>query len=105
LPSLAVVAIQVKLRSFAGGAGTILWDVADRTAAYGSDGFTVFPRVVAVEILPVPVLVMVDDLWQLIHLELLVLRGMGIIEGPLLERDVSADKVDQPAVLLIKLMA
>ena len=30
---------------------------------------------------------------------------MGIIESPLLERDISADKVDQPAVLLIKLVA
>ena len=30
---------------------------------------------------------------------------MRIIEGPLLERDISADEVDQPAVLLIELMA
>ena len=48
---------------------------------------------------------MVDDLWQLVHLELLILGGMGIVEGPLLKRDISADKVDQPAVLLIKLVA
>jgi hypothetical protein len=27
---------------------------------------------------------------------------MGIIKGPLFQRDVSADKVDQPAVLLVK---
>ena len=47
----------------------------------------------------------VDDLRELIHLKLLVLGGMGIIERPLFERDISADKVDQPAVLLIKLMA
>ena len=44
-------------------------------------------------------------LTELIDLELLILGGMGIVEGPLLERDISADKVDQPAVLLIKLMA
>ena len=48
---------------------------------------------------------MVDNLRQLIDLELLILGGMGIVEGPLLERDISADKIDQPAVLLIKLMA
>ena len=48
---------------------------------------------------------MIDDPGELIHLELLVLGRMGIIEGPLLERDISADEVDQPAVLLIKLMA
>ncbi len=29
---------------------------------------------------------------------------MGIIEGPLLKRDISADKREQPAVLLIKLV-
>ena len=48
---------------------------------------------------------MVDNLRQLIDLELLILGGMGIVEGPLLEWDISADKVDQPAVLLIKLVA
>ncbi len=53
----------------------------------------------------VPVLMMVDNLRQLIDLELLILGGMGIVEGPLLEWDISADKVDQPAVLLIKLVA
>ena len=29
---------------------------------------------------------------------------MGIIKGPLLKRDISADKREQPAVLLIKLV-
>ena len=48
---------------------------------------------------------MVDDPGELIHLELLVLGRMGIIKGPLFKRDISADKVDQPAVLLIKLVA
>ena len=48
---------------------------------------------------------MVDNLRQLIDLELLILGRMGIVEGSLLERDISADKIDQPAVLLIKLMA
>jgi hypothetical protein len=45
-----------------------------------------------------------NDLWELIHLELLVFWGVGIIKGPLPERDISADKIDQPAVLLIKLL-
>jgi hypothetical protein len=48
---------------------------------------------------------MVDNLRELIDLEPLILGGMGIVEGPLLERDISTDKVDQPAILLIKLMA
>ena len=38
---------------------------------------------------------MVDNLRELIDLELLILGGMGIVEGPLLERDISADKIDQ----------
>ena len=45
---------------------------------------------------------MIDDLWELIHLELLVLGGMGIVKNPLLKRDIFADKVDKPAVLLIR---
>ena len=47
----------------------------------------------------------VYDLRELIHLELLVPGRMGIIKGPLFKRDISADKVDQPAILLIKLVA
>ena len=48
---------------------------------------------------------MIDNLWKLIHFELLVLRGMRIIESPLPERDISADEVDKPAVLLIEQVA
>ena len=105
LAGFAVVAIQVRLGSLTGRAGTILRNVAFGTALHRSDRLSVFPCVVTVKSLPVPVLVMVNDLWQLVHLELLVLGGMGIVEGPLLERNISADKVDQPAVLLIKMMA
>lgn len=47
---------------------------------------------------------MIDDLWELIHLEFLILGGMGIVKSPLLERNIFADKVDKPAVLLIKMM-
>ena len=47
---------------------------------------------------------MIDDLWELVHLELLVFGGMGIVKSPLLKRDIFADKVDKPAVLLIKMM-
>ena len=69
------------------------------------DRFPVLSCIVLVEILPVPVLLVINNFWKLVHLELLILGGMGIVEGPLLERDISTDKVDQPAVLLIKLMA
>ena len=90
---------------FAGRTGAFFGDIARRAAADRLNRFSVFPGIVFIEILPVPVLVVIDDLRKLIYLELLVLGGMGIIESPLLERDISADKVDQPAVLLIKLVA
>jgi hypothetical protein len=39
-----------------------------------------------------------------VYLELLVLGRMGIVEGPLPERDISAENGDKPAVLLIKVV-
>ncbi len=36
------------------------------------------------------------------NLEFPVSGGMGIIKSPLFKRDVFADKMDQPAVLLVK---
>jgi len=105
LAGFAVIAVQVRLGSLAGRTGAILRNVALGASPHGFDRLSVFPCVVTVEILPVPVLMMVDNLRELIDLEPLILGGMGIVEGPLLERDISTDKVDQPAVLLIKLMA
>ena len=34
---------------------------------------------------------------EAVSVEFLVFRGVWIIEGPLLERDISADKVQEPA--------
>jgi len=51
-----------------------------------------------------PVLAEVGDQWKFINFELLVFRKMGIIKSLLFERDVSAYEVDQPAVLLIKVL-
>ena len=49
---------------------------------------------------------MLDDLdfWKFVHFELLIFWRMGIIESPLLKRDISANKVNKPAVLLIKIL-
>jgi len=105
LSGLAVVAVEIGLWSITGGTGTILRDIAHRAALNGFNRLTILPGIVGIEILPVPVLVMVDDLRELIHLELLVLGRMGIVEGPLLKGDKFADKVDQPAVLLKNLVA
>ena len=105
MSGLAVVAVEIGLWSITGGTGTILRDIAHRAALNGFNRLTILPGIVGIEILPVPVLVMVDDFRELIHLELLVLGRMGIVEGPLLKGDIFADKVDQPAVLLKNLVA
>ena len=59
-----------------------------------SDRSAVFPDIVAVKIFPVPVLVMIDNLRKLIYFKLLVFGRMGIVESPLFEWNISADKVD-----------
>jgi hypothetical protein len=104
LSGFAVVAVEIGLWSFAGRAGAVFWDVTLRATADRHDRFAISPGIVAVKILIIPVLMVMNDLWELIHLELLVFWGVGIIKGPLPERDISADKIDQPAVLLIKLL-
>jgi hypothetical protein len=60
----------------------------------GLDRFTVPAGVIVVKILPIPFLMVIDDLRKLIHFELLVLGGMGIVKGPLLDGDVPTDKTD-----------
>lgn len=53
-----------------------------------------------------PVPFMLDDqyFWKLVHFKFLIVWRMGIIESPLLERDISSDEVEQPAVLLVKVL-
>ena len=46
----------------------------------------------------------VSDQREFISFELLVLGRVGIIESPLLERDISANEVNKPAVLLVKIL-
>ena len=65
----------------------------------------VLPCVVGVKVVEVPVLVVADDFGKLVNLELLVLWGMRVIKSPLPQRYVFADEFNQPAILLIKLLA
>ena len=53
---------------------------------------------------PVPFLLDDLDFGKFVYFELLIFGGMGIIESPLFEWYISADKTDQPAVLLIKIL-
>ena len=85
-------------------AGAVLRDIAFRAAPDGADLLAIAFFVVRDKFFISPVLPEVSDQRKLVDLELLVFGGMGIIKSPLLERDVSADEHDQPAVLLVKVL-
>ena len=104
LPFGAVVSVEVRHGGITARAGAVLWDVAFRAAVYGADLFAIAFFVVRDKFFISPVLPEVSDQRKLVDLELLVFGGMGIIKSPLLERDVSADEHDQPAVLLVKVL-
>ena len=59
--------------------------------------------VFAPEMLPVLFLKR-DNLWEFIRFELLIFGRVDIIESPLFQRDVSADKTDKPAILAIEII-
>ena len=57
------------------------------------DLFTITLFVVRDELFVSPVLTEIRDQRECINLELLIFGRVGIIEDPLLERDISADKI------------
>ena len=97
----SIVPHEIVHRGVTGRAGTVLRDITLYSAEYRTYGFVIALLVIRDEILPVPVLLIGYDFRKLINLELLVLRRMGIIKSPLLERDVSTDKVNKPADLFM----
>ena len=104
LSSFSVIAVKIGLWGTAGRAGAVLGDVAFLTSGDGFYLNTV--AVIQVRNQETPVPLMLDDLdfWKFVHFELLIFWRMGIIESPLLKGDISADEVDQPAVLLVKIL-
>ena len=65
--------------------------------------FTVFPLIVFEKELPI----LFDESFydrKLVNLKFLVLWRVRIIKSPLFERNISADKVNKPAVLLVKFL-
>ena len=68
---------------------------------YRTNGFVVTILIIGDEIYPIPFLFIGNDFWKLINLEFLILWRVGIIKSPLLERDVSTDKVNKPADLFM----
>ena len=99
----AVVVIDIQVGSPAERAEGIFGNGLAVTALDRFDGLAVLPLVVFKEELPVLLDERLDD-GQFVDGEFLVFWGMGVVESPLSERDVSADKLDQPAVLLIKVL-
>ena len=71
----------------------VLGNITFATAKDRFDGFVIALFVVGNEVSPFPILFEGYDFGKLINFKLLILGRMGIIESPLFERNVSADKV------------
>lgn len=103
---LTVIPHKVRHRSVAGWAGAVFRYIA--AVAFvtkdGTYGFVIALLIVGNKILPVPVVLEVLNAWKFVDFELLILGRMGIVESPLLERDVFTDEKDEPAVLLVKIL-
>ena len=100
----AIVFVKKGLGSITARAGAVVRDVAFRASSDREDLLTVAFFVVREEFPVSPVLPEVGNQGELVNLELLVFWGMGILKSPLLQGDISADEVDQPAVLLVKIL-
>ena len=93
LSGFAIIAVEIKLRSTTGRTMAIIRDVAGFPPGDRLDLFAVTVFKVRDEELPVPLMLMKLDSGKFIDFKFLVFRGMGIIKCPLLEWDVSADKI------------
>ena len=100
----AIVFVKEWFWSIAAGAGAVVRDVTLGTTANGAYFFAIAFFVVRDKLFISPVLTEVSDEREFIDFELLVFGGMRIIKSPLFEGDVSADEVEQPAVLLVKVL-
>lgn len=100
----AVIPIKERLWGITAWAGAAVRGIAFRAAADGPDLFVITFFEVGDEFFVSPVLAEIGDQREFIDLEFLVLWGMGIVKSPLLEGNISADEIDQPAVLLIKIL-
>ena len=102
-----IVLVKIDFWSVTARTLAVIRDIAFATTAYRSYWFVVFlvtPLKVLHKVLIIPRFY-IEDQREFVHFELLVFRGMRVIKGPLFEWDVPADKVYQPTVLLIKIVA
>lgn len=99
-----IVAVEVLGRGVTAGAACIGRDPAFAAPADRLQLTAVVRALVFTpEVLPV-LLLQRDDPGKLIRFELLVHWGVDLIVSPLPERDVSADKIEKPALLVIKII-
>ena len=96
LPVPAIVIIEIVVRSATEGTDNILRDGFPVTPLDRSDGLAILPEIVLEEELPVLFDERLEER-ETVSGKLLVFRGVGIIESPLLERNISADEVQEPA--------
>ena len=89
----AVVLVKIGLWSLTTGTGTFFRDVTFGLTFDGADLLAVTLIEVRNQFLIGPVLTEIRNQRKFINLVLLVFGGMGVIKRPLLERDVSADKI------------
>ena len=104
MSGFTVITIKIRLWGTAGRAGAVFRDVAFLTSGDGFYLNTVAAIKVRDQETPVPLMLDDLDFWKFVHFELLIFWRMGIIESPLFEWYISADKTDQPAVLLVEIL-
>ena len=96
-----IILIKERFRSITTRTAAAVRDIAGRATTDGKNLLTVALFVVRNEIFERPILAEVRNQGKFINLEFLILLGMGIIESPLLKRDISTDKVNKPANLFM----
>ena len=89
----AIIPHKILERCAAKITAAVLRNVTFATAKDRFDGFVIALFIVGNEVGPFPILFEGYDFRKLINFKLLIFWRMGIIESPLFERDVSADKV------------
>ena len=88
----AVVIIDKEMRGTAQGADDILRDGLSVSPLDRFQRFAVAPEIVFKEELPV-LFDKGSDTWEFIYFEFLIFGRVGVVKRPLLERDISADKI------------
>ena len=90
----AVIPVKEWLWGVTTWTGAVLRDITFRAAADRTYFLTIALFVVRDEILVRPALTKICDEGKFVNFELLVLWRMGIVKGPLLKWNISADKVN-----------